>query len=309
MRKQLLILPILFLSAIIRIYYLIQISKQFDFVSLMLNIASIAVFWIFIQLLFQKKFTLSLFITIFLSISPWHIYLSKEGIKINLMLICLLIIIATLKKFLYHRSKVFYITGLLLSLIILYPLNLMKTIDQGLLRNQEIIWLTHEQRGEHLPTTSIVPILHNKLTNYSSIVLNNYSKHFSFQTLFLDGDHNQSVRVPEMGFMYLFDFIFLFLGLINIFRKLNNYVPVLLWLILAPIPSSLSNSSQISLTSYNMVVPLLIISGVGLNYILKWISISIKNSYIQYTFFSIVFLFIIWDISRFLHQIQSHILK
>jgi hypothetical protein len=79
---------------------------------------------------------------------------------------------------------------------------------------------TNEQRGEHTsPSGPIAQVLHNKVINYGIAFTQNYGKHFSGDFLFLSGDDIQRDKVPEFGQMYLFDIIFLIVGLGGNFCK------------------------------------------------------------------------------------------
>ncbi|MBI2596819.1 hypothetical protein HYW41_01570 [Candidatus Daviesbacteria bacterium] len=309
MKKIFLILIILLISVLIRLYYLLQIDPVINISSFSLNIVSIVLFWLFINTIFKQRTLIHLFSTLFLSISPWHIFLSKEGFAVNLMLIIVLIIMTLLIKYLYQNSIIFFVSISICILFILFPSNFMQTTYRSIFQNPQLVWLTDEQIREHGSSSLILRVSHNKLTNYINVVFNNYSNHFSFQTLFLDGDLYQKNRISEMGLMYLFDSILISLGLVYIIKTSNDYKPIIIWLLIAPIPTALSNNLQISLTSYSMVIPLIIISGVGFYFCFAWISKRIKQPCLRYLVFFIIFLLISWDVSRFLHQIYYHAIK
>lgn len=305
MKKEILILPILFIALIFRLFYISKTGNPLELFPLILNMVSLFVFWLFLVERFNKNFFLIFSASIFLAVSPWHTYLASEEITINLRLVVFLIIFWLLIKILYAYSKIIFLITLLFTLFILSPINIGQAIYGSIFSNQEIVWSTDEQRREHTDRNFVATVLHNKLTNYTAMALNNYSKHFSGQLLFLDGDLKQEKRVSEVGLIYIFDFFLLISGLISMIKKPQIFLPFLFLLILSPFPSSLIYDPQISLTAYTMVIPLSLISGVGFSSLIEHVLHQRKP--FRYILLSFTLVFIIWDILRFLHQINFHL--
>lgn len=153
----------------------------------------------------------------------------------------------------------------------------------------------NEQRGEHRNLNSpLVKILHNKYMTYGVRFVDNYTKHFSGEFLFMTGDSIQRNKVPETGVLYLFDIILLVCGIWYIAKsntKENKLI--VLWILIAPVASALTFQSPNALRSQNMIIPLTIISALGLNYIF-----SKKLYTIYYILFTV---FIAWCFSRYLY--------
>lgn len=297
MKKQILILPILAAAIIIRFYFLIRINESVDPTAFLFNLTSILIFWIFLQGIFGMKLQ-SLLITLFLSLSPWHISLLKEGSKLNFMIVILLLGFFPLIK-IYKKSRGLFTVILLLILIILSPLNIVKAISNTIYHT-DMIFVVEEQRREQVDNNLTSSLLHNKLTNYLYQILVNYSQHFSLQILFLEGN-----IIPEVGLMYFFDFLLLSVGLIYIIKKREGLDWIIIWMLLSPLISSLDKNPQIYTGAYSMVIPLVIINGIG--FITMWEWIARLKSNLQYLVSAFVLLVIVWDISRFLHQLQFHL--
>lgn len=297
MKKQILILPILIVAVIIRLYFLIRINEPVVSLALLLNLTSIFIFWIFLQNIFNSRLQM-LLITLFLSLSPWHLSLLKIGPKINLMIVILLLCLFPLIK-IYQKSRILFTAILLFTLIILSPLNILKAVSNTVYHT-DMVFVVEEQRREHVDDNLISSFLHNKLTNYLYHVLLNYSQHFSLQILFLEGN-----IIPEIGLMYLFDFLFLSVGLVYIIKKGKGLDWVYIWILISSLISSLEKNPQIYTGAYSMIFPLLITEGLGLISIIEW---SKKNNLFKIIFF-LIFLLSIWEISHMLHQIHFHLLK
>lgn len=299
MKKQILILPILSVALSIRLYFLIQINEPILSFALLLNLTSILIFCIFIQSIFSRGLQIFL-VTLFLSISPWHISLLKVGSKINLMIVILLLSLFPLKR-IYQKSRILFTSILIFILIILSPLNILKAVSNTIYHT-DMIFVVEEQRREHVDDNFISFFLHNKLTNYLYHVLLNYAQHFSLQVLFLEGN-----VIPEIGLMYLFDFLFLSTGLIYMIKRWKGLGWIIIWILLAPLISSLDKNPQIHISAYSMVIPLVITSGIGFVTIWEWLS-RIKSGF-RHLIFAATLLIVAWDISRFLHQVQFHLTK
>src|SRR5258708_419385 len=165
-----------------------------------------------------------------------------------------------------------------------------------------------EQRGEHGNITSILAkSLHNKAVNYSLAFFENWGKHYWGEFLFLSGDEVQRNKVPETGEMYLFDVILLPIGIILLIKgyKKERDGVIILWLVIAPVASALTFQAPGALRAENMVIPLTIISAVGLITIIEVIS---ERKY-RNVIFGILFLVISWQFARYLHMYYVHMSK
>lgn len=163
----------------------------------------------------------------------------------------------------------------------------------------------NEQRGEHDDLNSpLVKILHNKYVSYGIRFVDNYTRHFTGEFLFMTGDGIQRNKVPETGVMYLFDILFLGFGFIFIFKNFNlkskAYRLILVWLLIAPIASALTFQSPNALRSQNMIIPFTIISAIGLQYLL--------NKKMKIVNWSLLIV-IVWCATRYLYMYYNFMSK
>lgn len=164
----------------------------------------------------------------------------------------------------------------------------------------------NEQRGEHSNYLSFLPkVLHNKFVNYGLLYVNNWTKHFWGEFLFLSGDVIERNRVPETGLMYIADFVFLVVGFCSLIKKTHpSWKFVLWWLVAAPSAAALTFQSPHALRGHNMVIPLVIVSAYGFLTILEWLE---NNKYIlgKWILIGIVLL----QFGRYEHMYWVHMAK
>ena len=168
----------------------------------------------------------------------------------------------------------------------------------------------NEQRGEHGDLNSVFSkVLHNKAVNYGLAFAANWASHYHGEFLFLSGDAIQRNKVPETGQMYLFDIIFVAIGMIAIAKSLNReWGLVIYWLVIAPVASALTFQSPNALRSQNMVIPLVIISAYGLYQLIEWLDRHpIKK--LKVVGLSIIFALIAWNFARYEHMYWIHMTK
>jgi 4-amino-4-deoxy-L-arabinose transferase-like glycosyltransferase len=213
------------------------------------------------------------------------------------------------------------ITGVMLGLIVMVPLAidlaapgaLSRVAGVGLFADQGPINRIDEQRGEYgNPSNKIGIILHNKVVNYGLEFAENWASHFSGEFLFMTGDVIQRNKVPDMGEMYLFDIIFLIVGVTTIAKTFSgnkkSYLLIISWLLIAPIPSAMTFQAPNALRAENMVIPLIIISSIGCYQIIGWLN-GRKVKILKISGLVILALLIIWNFARYQHMYWDHMSK
>jgi 4-amino-4-deoxy-L-arabinose transferase-like glycosyltransferase len=136
----------------------------------------------------------------------------------------------------------------------------------GIFADEGPLWRVNELRGQHTdPYASFPKIIHNKYTEYGIQFLDNWSRHFYGQFLFIYGDEIQRNRVPETGQLYLVEIPFLIWGLSSLLRKKpSGWQFLLWWLAVAPVASALTFQSPHAIRALNLVIPLMIITAYGI---------------------------------------------
>jgi 4-amino-4-deoxy-L-arabinose transferase-like glycosyltransferase len=201
-----------------------------------------------------------------------------------------------------------------LGLILLLPLGrdlsssntLSRVAGVGLFADSGPINRINEQRGEHGNVNSVFGrLVHNKAVNYGLAFAENWASHYHGLFLFVSGDIIQRNAVPETGEMYLFDILFVVIGLIALIRNSNKgWRFITFWLIVAPIASALTFQSPNALRAQNMVIPLVIISAFGATTVAEWL----KRKNLRFAIWLLV-LFVVWQFARYGHIYLFHMSK
>lgn len=125
----------------------------------------------------------------------------------------------------------------------------------------------------------IYELFHNQYRLTASLILSRYLYHFSPEVLFYEGSIiTERGHIPQLGMLIPLEFIWLFFGLIFIAKNLSaksaswgkkEAALVLVLLLLAPLPGSLTLEEFSTVRSHFMTIPLAIVSGLGIYYMIK----------------------------------------
>lgn len=207
--------------------------------------------------------------------------------------------------FLIYKNRI--LLGFLLSFLMLLPLvNLFR--DEGFWSRPKhtvftsdpgIVLTTNEEREEDIKDSFMFPVLfHNKIISNSLTYLNNYTKHLSFDFLFLSGDPVKIYQTVGMGLLYLFSSPFLLYGLYILWNKniIHKWI-IWGWFFIAPIPSALTRfiPSASRILSFQPV--LAILTSIGT---ISFLSL-IKNTRIKNIFISAIVIFASFNTAYYLH--------
>lgn len=142
--------------------------------------------------------------------------------------------------------------------------NVLFIIDQGAINKIE-----QSRTNSKLPVI-ISKLLYNRPIYFAEKFVKNYIGYFSPNFLFLKGGTQYQFSVPNSGLIYPFGLPFFYIGLAILLYKSfsknsneegNNYKLILLWLILSPIPASLTNESFTVIRATTMLpIPEILIS-------------------------------------------------
>lgn len=113
-------------------------------------------------------------------------------------------------------------------------------------------------------------LFHNKLIGWGEVIVANYVQAFSPEFLFANGDPNPRHSVPGTGVLY---WAFLPMLLMGIYKLAKVKLPNLLllgWLLLAPIPASLTvDGANHATRLFLLIPPLVLISGYGAYWLMQ----------------------------------------
>lgn len=147
-------------------------------------------------------------------------------------------------------------------------------------------------------------LFHNKPLIYLQVFFVNYLKAFSFNFLFAEGDINFRHHIHEMGELYYFEIALLLLGLwsLNKYGERKEQILISGWLVIAPIPGSLTADGGYHATRLILMLPpLIILNSLGLNYLFS----VFKSRYVKGLLAVLVVLFI-FNFVFYLHRYYVH---
>jgi hypothetical protein len=117
--------------------------------------------------------------------------------------------------------------------------------------------------------TLVEKIFHNKPISWGKKILANYTSAFSPQFLFKEGDVTFRHSIHSVGEFYWMELPFIILGLFVMVKKKDEWSKFfLIWLLLAPIPSSITRDGAIHATRLILMLPpLVVILAVGFDHL------------------------------------------
>jgi 4-amino-4-deoxy-L-arabinose transferase-like glycosyltransferase len=115
---------------------------------------------------------------------------------------------------------------------------------------------------------SISTLLHNKPTEYLKLLTNSYLKNYSVDFLFISGDGNPRHNMTGMGEMYWIDLLLIISGSLYLWGlSKKKFLLLIYWIAISPIAATLLIDTH-ALRSSFMLLPLLVLSSLGLYYLL-----------------------------------------
>ena len=142
-----------------------------------------------------------------------------------------------------RKQKKNLLTPLLISGLFFLPFIYFIATNQGqniVARFSETTIVTQSQ-APSLHPKALSLLFDSKIPNMVFSILNGYLTHFSPAWLLITGDNDRH-HAPSMGLLYLFEYPFLLWGLYTIIRSKGKIRSMLLlWILLSPIPASLTS--------------------------------------------------------------------
>ena len=241
----------------------------------------------------RKKRYLMLPAALFLAVS----FYSYHALRLLVPLLLFSYAVIFRKEVLKEKKILF--TSLIIGFLVLLPLmNSMRSnkwfsraLDVAIFGSKEVESELMEDMYRH--TVSGLPfvrVFNNKVVFYGKEILDKYLAHFSPQFLFSGQDVTPRIGIEKVGKLYYVSLAFLVFGLYEILRKrnkLNRFL--LLWLFLAPLPSSLTTDSPHALRSLLMIPVLQIITVYGM--VVSYRYLRLKKSRLIIPFFAFFSLF------------------
>ena len=117
---------------------------------------------------------------------------------------------------------------------------------------------------EKIESTQLFKLTENNYLGLGEVVWENYKKHFTLDYLFINGDQTPRDSVRTYGMFHKLDAIFLIVGLIYlVLLRSRISLVIVLWALIAPIPSSLTEGAPVAHRAIFMMGSMHIISALG----------------------------------------------
>lgn len=205
--------------------------------------------------------------------------LSYQGAKLSVAIVVFLLGILFYRDFVQINKKAIG-WSLLLGFVIILPIVLSIFIGNARRlsvvsvfsypRSQEEVSHVLMQGNETGNSLSAV-LFHSESSQFARVILGKWFNHFSGRFLFFEGDwENARFSSPYQGMLLLIDLLFLPLGFYALTQiKARGKWFIFFWLILSPLPAILSRDQVHAARSLHMAIPLTMISGFGLWWIVN----------------------------------------
>ena len=246
-----------------------------------------------------KKLVLS---SLLLGLSIWTY--NSARVFIPLLLVTLVFVFRKDFTEVYKKAKTNVYMAIVITLLFFIPMFWQLLNPAGLARYS---WVTIIDEGaiaqinQDRITSDLSPffsrLVHNKVTYLAPRFIVNYISHFSPKYLFLKGGSHYQFNIPDAGLIYPINGLFILFGLYFLVKKrTKETLFVLIWLLLAPIASSLTREAPHTLRSITILPLPMVITAIGIEGLLRKFNLSSKT---KTTNFFIVYSVVIFIYSFF----------
>ncbi|PIV00244.1 hypothetical protein COS54_03355 [Candidatus Shapirobacteria bacterium CG03_land_8_20_14_0_80_39_12] len=291
----------------------------------------------------SKNDLIALLSSFSLSISPWHLQVSRMTSESVVALFFIIIgvwlflksvhekknlywlsaIFFCLSLYTYHSARLFtpvmvfgltiiyfkniikekkrIILGILLGLILVIPFVYIMLTPLGRTRTQSVFISKDIEINSQLNVNNSRRTILNKIFDNNFLTLFNfwtkrYLNYFDFSYIFFEGVNLSSIKLPDVGLMYLIELPFLLLGLWQIIvnKKIlgrQELILVIFWVLIGPLAASLANNEQHILRNLTTIPMLQFLVGIGLSvFILKLFRISLAKKLLFFCLTPLLFI-------------------
>ena len=177
------------------------------------------------------------------------------------------------------KRKVLTVFCLLLTLLFFLPMFIQMIVGVGQERYKKVAIIDDGAIGQIVMLRdryNFNPLVERLVFNRPTYFAYNFSKnmisHFSYKFLFGQGGSNYQFNIPNFGLLYKIDLIFLVVGIFCLIKKRSRTSTLLLmWLLLAAIPSSITREAPQVLRSITVLPVPMILSSFGLVLTFKYL--------------------------------------
>lgn len=224
---------------------------------------------------------------VFFAMTLW----AYQGAKLSTTLVVVALLVVYKDQILRLKRKTLLL-GLLTGIAISFPI--IASILQGKAGRLEVYSVFSYKRPEETISNILQQegvtksswqyvLYHSETLNFARGILGRWFAHYSPRFLFSEGDWtNARHGAPDMGLFLFFDSILLLGGGFALFRGKNvkGSSFVLLWLLLSPLPAALSRDSVHAVRSYQLVMPMVVLIGIGAHFLFNLGKRNVLGSFI-----------------------------
>lgn len=252
--------------------------------------------------------------------NPWLLLISAFFAGINIYSyqsekvftpLLALVLVIIYRSQLFKTPKKFIVSAVLIGIIIVTPMilyilqnrvALLRVTGTSIFTYQTVLLKNNITKLERdrVNNDSLGLILDNRRVVYGVTILSGYLSHFDPNWLFIHGDI-QRHHAPGMGMLYLFEFPLILLGIyFLVFGNFDKKTKLLIfsWLLLTPIPASITTEVPHAVRTLNFLPTWQILSALGA---LELIRQGVKSN-VGKLFIFCFLLFSVFNFSYYLNQ-------
>ena len=258
---------------------------------------------------------------------PWMIFFSAFFAGLGIYVyqsekvftpLLVLVLVLIYRKQIFAMSKKYLVSAVIFGLIVVLPMGfyivtnraaLLRVTGTSIFSYQTELLKTDIQKlqRDKANNDKLGLILDNRRTVYLVTIVSGYISHFDPNWLFITGDIDRH-HAPNMGILYIFEIPLILLGIyMLLFGDFNKKtkLTVFAWLLIAPMPASITTGVPHAVRTLNFLPTWQIFSALGLVTAIQLLSnvkLKISNLKILYVVGILFFMFSILNFAYYLDQ-------
>jgi 4-amino-4-deoxy-L-arabinose transferase-like glycosyltransferase len=239
--------------------------------------------------------------------------------KVFTLLLALVLVVIFRNK-LFSLNKKYLVSALLIGVMVMLPMvfniitnksSLQRLTGTSIFASQTELLKQDTQKliWDQSNNDTLGKIFDNRRIVYAKTVVSGYIAHFDLNWLFIQGD-NPRHHAPNMGLLYLFELPLILLGIyMLLFGEFDKKTKLLVfsWMLLAPLPASITTGVPHAVRTLNFLPIWQILSAIG--FIAGYAAIKqykvsgIKYlAFFKYVLYTLFLLFIVFNFVYYLNQ-------
>lgn len=212
------------------------------------------------------------------------------------------------KKIIFWKITVSVILFLIVSTaIILQPAARARSQWLFIINQSAVNRIIEARQNSRLPQ-NISKIINNRPIFFITQFSKNYLEYFSPEFLFLRGGTQHQYSLPGFGLLYLVNLPFFYIGILILLNRSlkgdRNYMFILFWLLLSPIPGSITNE-HFAVTRASVMLPLpQVITAIGVFVVaykfFRKSEINKNTDSLKYIYYVIYFIILLFCLEKYM---------